>query len=273
MTPPSPLENAGSARGYRYADQPLPLRTRFAGMATSFAVCIAVAALGLWQANNPPATISDAPAVTAMTMAPLAAPPAMPSDKPSGKPQEEQESAAKPEQEQAEPIRTPILPPVMPPIQRTAAAPREAAPAASTPAVSMANSSAPAADPAPNASRSSERQQASAPPASSAPPARAASTEQIRWESQILAALNRVKYYPREAARLRQEGVSWICITVDQRGKVRAVRLQKGSGHRVLDQEAIAMASRASPLPRPPAALKMLRIDVIVPIDFSIDQA
>lgn len=265
-----PLHCSPKAQAHRYADQPVPLRTRFAGMATTLTVCGAIAFAGLWQAQLSSVTLSEAPTVTAMTMAPLAAPP--PSEKPSGEPQEAQESAAEPEQNQVEPVSAAIPPPVTPIIQHLAAADARTA-ASSLPTILATRNAAPSADAARDKSRNSERQQASAPPAISAPPAQTASAEQERWESQILAALNRVKYYPREATRRRQEGISWICITVDQRGKVRSVRLQKGSGHRVLDHEALAMANRANPLPRPPATLKMRRIEVTVPITFSIDQA
>lgn len=268
-----PIETERLAPATRYADQPLTLRTRFIGMATTLTACVTMAVIGLWQASAPTPIVDNAPALSVMNVAPLAAPPAAPTDKPSGEPQEKQESASEPDQQQQLENKAASPPkPATPPIQRVAAV-GAVGPTPPTTAPADSSSTAASDQPAEQQAPASQRQQASAPPASNAPSARVASAERDRWESQVLAALNRVKHYPREAARLRQEGISWICITMDQRGKVRSVRLHKQSGHRVLDQEALAMASRASPLPRPPASLKMLRIEVTVPIAFSMDHA
>lgn len=272
MKLPNSVAASGGQWAPRYADQPLPMRTRVVGLAISFAVCAMVGILGLWQSGSQLATVRHSAAITAMSVAPLAAPPSPQTSKPMGEPQEERQAKEAPQPSRTQPNVAPMPPLVNQAFHQVAAAKVPANVPASR-IVPTENDGPPSAQLVPSTSRRSVSQQASAPPSNDAPSARTASAEQERWESQLLAALNRVKSYPREAARLRQEGVSWICITMDRRGKVRHARLYKGSGHQALDREALAMATRASPLPRPPATFTMVRIEVTVPISFSIDQA
>jgi protein TonB len=58
--------------------------------------------------------------------------------------------------------------------------------------------------------------------------------------------------YPEAAARQRITGVTKLAITIDRGGRLSAVRVAAGSGHEVLDHEALAVARRAAPYPAPP---------------------
>jgi protein TonB len=47
-----------------------------------------------------------------------------------------------------------------------------------------------------------------------------------------------------------------------------SVRLERSSGVRSLDDEALSLPKRASPLPRPPEEVKGDSIELVVPVEF-----
>lgn len=108
----------------------------------------------------------------------------------------------------------------------------------------------------------------SAPESKPAPPAQKASDARPTWEGQVLAALNKAKRYPREAAFRRQQGVPYIRFVMSREGKVVSVRLERSSGIRSLDDEAVSLPERAAPLPRPPEGVKGDTIELVVPVEF-----
>ncbi|WP_455179324.1 energy transducer TonB [Azospirillum melinis] len=83
--------------------------------------------------------------------------------------------------------------------------------------------------------------------------------------------LERAKTYPRLARVRREEGTARVSFTVAQDGVVTACTVTGGSGHDLLDAEACALVYRASPLPPPPAAGPNGRLDMSVPIRFSLN--
>lgn len=86
----------------------------------------------------------------------------------------------------------------------------------------------------------------------------------------VLAWLERHKEYPASAQRRRQEGVVMLYIAIDRDGQVLEARLDKGSGHALLDAAALAMVERAAPLPPMPDDLPQNRLEMIVPVQFFI---
>ncbi len=68
------------------------------------------------------------------------------------------------------------------------------------------------------------------------------------WRSMIMAHLNRNKRSPAGGGR----GISTIAFTIDRSGRVLSARLARSSGNAALDQEAVALAHRSSPVPAPP---------------------
>lgn len=99
--------------------------------------------------------------------------------------------------------------------------------------------SAPPAAPAPRADRAA----APAPGAASASPAATAN-----WRGTLIAHLNRYKRFPGGAS----PGVVQVSFSIDRSGRVTSARLLSGSGDAALDEEAVAMIRRASPVPAPP---------------------
>jgi protein TonB len=84
----------------------------------------------------------------------------------------------------------------------------------------------------------------------------------------VLGALNKVRRYPREARFARQQGVPYIRFTMDREGRIQSVQLDRSSGVRSLDQEALALPRRAQPLPAPPLEVKGVTIELVVPVEF-----
>ena len=85
------------------------------------------------------------------------------------------------------------------------------------------------------------------------------------WNSRVMAALNRSKRSPPGAAM----GTARVAFVVDRSGQVTSVRLSGSSGDSGLDQEAVALVQRASPLPAPPPEVGGSAIALSVPVRFS----
>ncbi len=90
------------------------------------------------------------------------------------------------------------------------------------------------------------------------------------WESTVSARLALFKRYPLMAQRHGVEGVVLVRFRVDHHGMVHGVALVQSSGHADLDQEAEALVERAEPLPPPPADRTEERIELQLPIRFSL---
>jgi protein TonB len=88
--------------------------------------------------------------------------------------------------------------------------------------------------------------------------------------SRLRAWLERHKQYPRMAQLRRQEGTALLRFTMLRDGRVVAHRLDRSSGHAVLDREAEELIERASPLPAMPADMTQNSLEVVVPIAFAL---
>ena len=91
----------------------------------------------------------------------------------------------------------------------------------------------------------------------------------LSWVSQLLAHLNRHKQYPSAARARHEEGVVTLGFTMDRSGHVLARNIVKSSGSHALDAEALAMLSRAEPLPAFPSNMSGPSRSFSVPIRFS----
>ena len=77
-------------------------------------------------------------------------------------------------------------------------------------------------------------------------------------------------HYPRAARLAGQEGRAIVRFVIDRTGKVLSIRLEQGSGHHVLDREAVEMIERADPFPIMPAEMVASELELRVPIVFEI---
>jgi periplasmic protein TonB len=92
------------------------------------------------------------------------------------------------------------------------------------------------------------------------------------WEAQLLQHLDRYKRYPAWAERRGQEDVVQLQVRVDRDGQVVARRIVGGRGYALLDEEALALLARASPLPPPPPEVAERDLEFRLPVAFYIDR-
>ncbi|MHA6721312.1 energy transducer TonB family protein [Sphingomonas sp. RS6] len=234
--PSAPSEVWGPSR---YADQPTSLRTRLCGVGGTMLVVLlfAAGALLTWTTYQ---VVEQPAALTIFDVAPPAAPP-----------EPVQEAPPEPEkvqQERNEPET--VLPKISPPeVQLASDMPLPAAVAKPSP------------EPAPPKEKA-------APEPKPVPPAPQPSDAKPTWQGKVLAALNKVKRYPREASFRRQQGVPYIRFVMNRDGVVQSVQLERSSGFRPLDNEALSLPKRASPLPKPPEEVRGDSIELVVPVEF-----
>lgn len=87
-----------------------------------------------------------------------------------------------------------------------------------------------------------------------------------RWQSRVNAHLNRFKPFP---AGESAQGTASVRFTIDSSGRVLSASLSRSSGSGALDQAAVEMVRRASPVPAPPPAIAKARMTLNVPVRFS----
>jgi protein TonB len=85
------------------------------------------------------------------------------------------------------------------------------------------------------------------------------------WKSDLMAQLNRHKRYPSGSS---SSGTATVAFNINRSGVVTSARLARSSGDSALDQEAVALPHRASPLPKPPDGVASSSIALTVPIRF-----
>lgn len=212
--------------------------------AKALAIVLAVHALPLFVAaywlGPTVAAPTPEPAIL-IDMEPPAAPPEPPSELPPG-PQQVQADTPQPVVER-EVVETPPVPnpavaiPVRPPQP-----PREQA------RVAAPETTAPASRPA--------------------PPAPRLSSGKTTWQGLVLGRLNQFKRYPGYAQSRRQQGVPYIRFVMDRDGRVLSSNLERSSGFRSLDDEAVRLPRRAQPLPKPPDDVRGQTIELVVPVEF-----
>jgi protein TonB len=155
---------------------------------------------------------------------------------PTGKPTEVVEARDKPEEEQVAteaPIQT------------------EAAPATTAP---------PRVDAEPNPS----------PSAAASGSARKSAESDPTWQKALMAHLGKFRRYPADARSNGTTGTATVTFVMDQSGKVLQSKLLKSSGSPSLDEEAVAVLQRASPLPQFPGPLPSAAIELNLPIQFRL---
>ncbi|WGD30454.1 energy transducer TonB [Ancylobacter sp. WKF20] len=96
------------------------------------------------------------------------------------------------------------------------------------------------------------------------------SRAQADWRSRLMSHLNRHKRYPNEARANAEQGRPRVAFSIDRAGNVTSVRLAGSSGSASLDEEAVAMVRRASPLPAPPADMPGGSFSFTVPVLFNL---
>ncbi|MCG2840657.1 TonB family protein [Sandaracinobacter sp. RS1-74] len=218
-----------------------PASSRIIGLAGTVAI-FAAAVAGFFITISQVVPVKPPSALTVVNLRAEASPPETPpQEKEAPKPVEKKEQSAPRRVQPVEPIIVPVAP-VSVPIPVTTPSP---------------------ADPSP------KEPETAAPSTMPAPPApQVASNAHDTWEGRVLAALHKERRYPRAAMARRQQGVPYIRFVMDREGKVLSSRLERSSGFPELDREAVALARRASPLPKPPDDKPGDTLELVVPVEF-----
>jgi periplasmic protein TonB len=90
------------------------------------------------------------------------------------------------------------------------------------------------------------------------------------WQTSLLRQLQRFKRYPAGAQSRNEQGVVLLSFSLDRTGHVLAHSVARSSGFPDLDNEVMALIMRAEPLPAFPASMPQTRLDLTVPIRFSL---
>ncbi|WP_409460453.1 energy transducer TonB [Stenotrophomonas maltophilia] len=228
--------------------------------ATSLAIVLLVHALLIgaacwWAARAPAPAATAPPAALMLELAPMAqAPPAPPREVATGPLQQQQQQRQAPTPPPREQPKVPVQP------QGELAPPRTPEPMPSPDAAeaNVAQTSAPPQVAADAAMRYT------APQTTAGERSRAEAT----WEGRLLGHLQKHRRYPRQAERLRQQGVVYVRFAVARDGAVSALTLGRSSGFALLDQETLDTVQRANPVPAPPAEVAGDPVQVMVPVSF-----
>lgn len=229
--------------------------------ATSLAIVLLVHALLIgaacwWAARAPVLAATAPPAALMLELAPMAqAPPVPPREVATG-PLQQQQQRQVPKPALRELPKAPVQPQGDLPPART----REPTPSPDSADANVAQTSAPPQVAADAAARYT------APQTTAGERSRAEAT----WEGRLLGHLQKHRRYPRQAERLRQQGVAYVRFSVDRQGNASNIRLGQSSGHALLDEETLATVRRGSPLPPPPAEITGDPVEVMVPVAFFI---
>lgn len=90
------------------------------------------------------------------------------------------------------------------------------------------------------------------------------------WQTNLIKHLQQYKRYPNDAQSRGEEGVVQLSFSVDRNGHVLSRQVVRSSGYPELDAEVMAMIQRAEPLPPFPASMTQPKLDLTVPIRFSL---
>ena len=68
----------------------------------------------------------------------------------------------------------------------------------------------------------------------------------------------------------REQGVALLRVAMTRSGAVAGFRLERSSGHQLLDQEVLDLLQRAQPLPPIPPEMTRETVEIVVPIRFEL---
>ena len=92
-----------------------------------------------------------------------------------------------------------------------------------------------------------------------------------QYQQIISARIKQFEEYPPVAKRRHWEGTTVVQLRLSPDGKVTDISVVEKSGHEILDEAAVNMIRKASPLPAPPEGLRGRDQTVLVPIKFKLE--
>lgn len=92
----------------------------------------------------------------------------------------------------------------------------------------------------------------------------------VKWQTKLLAYLEKHKSYPADARRKRQTGIAYLHFRIDGAGRVMSAEISKSSGHPALDKAVMELIEKASPVPAPPGVFASTGVELTVPVRFQL---
>src|SRR5262245_8635484 len=92
----------------------------------------------------------------------------------------------------------------------------------------------------------------------------------VSWQNSVMLQINRHKRYPAAARSQDAQGVVQVRILIDRGGRLMSSEVVGSSGSQLLDEEALEILKRASPLPPLPVGVQGETLNLNIPIRFRI---
>jgi protein TonB len=202
----------------------------------------------------------------------LAQPRAAPSQPAAPAPQAEPQPAPQVQEPPPSPVAKQA--PVSKPAPVAKSAPTKSSPIAPTPPTPSAPAAGQASSvPAPPSAAAPAVAKAEPQPAASAPSAELPDAGTLaQYRLQLITVARKYKRYPRVAMDNNWEGTVEIRMVIGANGMIASLVIRKGTGHDVLDQEAIQWIRKAKPLAAIPAALRGKEFTIDIPVVFNLKE-
>lgn len=111
-----------------------------------------------------------------------------------------------------------------------------------------------------------------APPPEPPPPSQSEIDQAMGEYGNLLGrAIAKHKAYPKIAVMRGWQGDAMLELKIDREGNVLSAKVHNSSGYEALDKQALEMVKKASPFPKPPAALSGGTFTITVPVSFKLD--
>ena len=92
----------------------------------------------------------------------------------------------------------------------------------------------------------------------------------VSWQNSVMLQINRHKRYPSAARSQDMQGVVQVRVLIDRGGRLMSSEIAGSSGSALLDEEALDILKRASPLPPLPVGVQGETLNLNIPIRFRI---
>ena len=94
--------------------------------------------------------------------------------------------------------------------------------------------------------------------------------DEKNYYSELKRWLDRHKDYPTQAKKEKQQGTVVVRFSINRAGEVISADIKRSSGNALLDQAALELLRKASPVPALPDSMPQQTLNIALPIDYSL---